>query len=65
LLLNGCCAICLQRDGDLIEAMKELRLGVKKLDTLGPQESQKINQFYTALKSKTGKTLASLQVVIL
>jgi len=52
-------------DLQLLKTIEELKLGERKIETLTPEASQKINQFYLALKSKTGKTLASLQALSL
>jgi len=51
----------MQVDKSLAEALEGLRLR-KEIATLTPQHSREINSWYQAMKVKTGKTLASLQV---
>ena len=48
-----------------LEQTVEMLKGVKRIPTLTPQDSQAIARFYQGLKYRTGKTLASLQVLAL
>jgi len=52
----------LQIDGSLTSAIEHLRIR-KEIATLTPQYSREINNWYQGMKTKMGKTLASLQVL--
>jgi len=52
----------LQIDRSLAKAIDSLKL-CKEIATLTPQHSREINSWYQGMKVKTGKTLASLQVL--
>ena len=51
-----------QVDRSLARAIERLKL-CKEIATLTPQRSREINCWYQEMKVKTGKTLASLQVL--